>query len=306
MSAQPAQPTALVIDDDQHVHEEVEDALVPLLCAKVLRARSPGEGIRLALDHRPSVILLDVNMPDIDGLKVCRLLKENPGTRDVPVVFITVERRVEHLAQALDCGAVDYIAKPFHRVELQARVRVALRSQQLIELLKEQARIDALTGLHNRAALEDAVRAAASAYERTGAPASLLMLDVDHFKEVNDSHGHGVGDDVLRALGAAIRGCCRPYDTPCRYGGDEFVVIFGQVEGADGRRAAERLLGALREVRVPAGEDVLGVRVSAGLVSTEGLARTAEGARLIEAADAALYRAKQAGRDRLELGSPDA
>lgn len=303
MPVQPAQPTALVIDDDQHVHEEVEEALVPQLCGKVLRASSPAEGIRLAIDHRPSVILLDVNMPDIDGLKVCRLLKENPGTRDVPVVFITVERRVEHLAQALDCGAVDYIAKPFHRIELQARVRVALRSQQLIELLKEQARIDALTGLHNRAALEDAVRAAASAHERTGAPASLLMLDVDHFKEVNDSHGHGVGDDVLRALGAAIRGCCRPYDTPCRYGGDEFVVIFGQVEGAGGRCAAKRLLDALREVRVPAAGDVLGVRVSAGLVTTEGLAGPVTGARLLEAADAALYRAKQAGRDRLELGS---
>lgn len=301
----PVQPSALVIDDDQHVHEEVEDTLVPQLCGKVLRARTPGEGIRLAIDHRPSVILLDVNMPDIDGLKVCRLLKENPRTRDLPVVFITVERRVEHLAQALDCGAVDYIAKPFHRVELQARVRVALRSQQLIDLLKEQARIDALTGLHNRAALEDALRAAASAYERTGAPASLLMLDVDHFKDVNDSHGHGVGDDVLRALGVAVRGCCRPYDTPCRYGGDEFVVIFGQVEGADGRRAAERLLDALREVRVPAGEDVLGVRVSAGLATTEGLSRVADGTRLLEAADAALYRAKQAGRDRLEIGVPE-
>lgn len=298
-----AESVALVIDDDERIHDEVEAALVPNLCAKVLRARSPGDGIRVAIDHRPTVILLDVNMPGIDGLKVCRLLKENSCTRDVPVLFITVDRRVEHLAQALDCGAVDYIAKPFHHVELQARVRVALRSQRLIDLLKEQARIDALTGLRNRAALEDAVLAVAAAHERTGAPASLLMLDVDHFKAINDAHGHGVGDDVLRELGAAIRGCCRPYDTACRYGGDEFVVVFGQVEGADGRRAALRLLDALRRVRVAAGGEHLGVRVSAGLVSTEGRREPLEGARLVEAADAALYRAKQAGRDRLEIGS---
>jgi diguanylate cyclase (GGDEF)-like protein len=298
-----AEPVALVIDDDDRVHDEVESALVPQLCARVLRAGSPAEGIRMAIEQRPTVILLDINMPGMDGLKVCRVLKESAATRNVPVLFITVERRVEHMAHALECGAVDYIAKPFHPVELQARVRVALRSKQLIDLLKEQARIDALTGLHNRTALEDAVRAAAAAHERTGSPVSLLMVDLDHFKDVNDVHGHGVGDDVLRGVGAAIRRCCRPYDTACRYGGDEFVVIFGQVEGKSGRCAAKRLLEALRAVRVPAGGEILEVHASAGLVTTEGRSAPFDASRLLEAADAALYRAKQAGRDRLEMGA---
>jgi putative two-component system response regulator len=103
---------AVVIDDDVRVHEEVEAALVPQLCAQLLRAESPADGIRLALERRPGVILLDVNMPGIDGIKVCRILKENSRTRDIPVLFVTVERKVEHLAQALECGAIDYIPKP--------------------------------------------------------------------------------------------------------------------------------------------------------------------------------------------------
>jgi len=114
-----------------------------------------------------------------------------------------------------------------------------------------------------------------------------------------------VGDDALRGVGAAIRGCCRPYDTACRYGGDELAVVFGQVEGKDGRCAAERLLEAVRAVRVPAGGEVLELRVSAGLVTTEGCGAPFEPEQLLAAADAALYRAKHSGRGRLEVGSLD-
>jgi diguanylate cyclase (GGDEF)-like protein len=269
------------------------------LIDRVLHADLPGDGIRLALERRPDVILLDINMPDMDGFKVCRLLKENAATRDIPVLFLTVDTNIIHLERAFDCGANDYIRKPVNPIELRARVRVALRDKQLVDLLKEQARIDALTGLMNRAALDDALYAAASAWERTSQPAAFLMLDIDRFKEINDSFGHGVGDAVLRAVGSTIVTCCRPYDTAGRFGGDEFGVIFGQVEGPDAHCAATRLLRELRRVEVSAAGAPIGFTASAGLASTSEFDRVFAPEELVKAADAALYRAKQEGRDRL-------
>jgi diguanylate cyclase (GGDEF)-like protein len=295
----PAETTALVIDDDVHVHAAVDRALDSSQVGRVIHAYTPGDGIRLAIETGPDVIMLDINMPEIDGYKVCRAIKENAVTRDIPVVFLTVETKVDHIARALDCGGVDYVSKPFNDIELRARIRVALRGKQLIELLKEQARVDALTGLFNRAALDDALRAVASSHARTGHLASLLMLDIDHFKIVNDLYGHGVGDEVLRGVGASIRACCRPYDTACRYGGDEFAIIFGHTDEDGARSATARLLERVREISVQAGDASVGVSLSAGLVSADTGGNSFEPSELMKAADAALYRAKQEGRDRI-------
>ena len=292
---------ALVIDDDRSVHDEVDRALGPPLISRVEHAFLPGDGIRAAVELLPDLILLDIHMPEIDGFKVCRVLKENASTRDIPILFLTVETKADHIARALDCGAVDYVSKPFNHTELQARIRVALRSRDLIELLKEQARVDALTGLLNRAALDDALRAAASAHERIGQSASLLLLDVDHFKATNDQHGHGVGDEVLRAVGRCLRACCRPYDVACRFGGDEFAVIFAQTDSSGAITAAERMISGIRELRIECGdsEDVAAVTVSGGLVSGLDGVDFFEVPELMEAADVALYRAKEQGRNRL-------
>jgi diguanylate cyclase (GGDEF)-like protein len=292
---------ALLIDDNERIHQDVEDALRPKNVDQLLHARNPGDGIRLALEHRPDLILLDINMPEMDGFKVCRLLKEAEATRDIPVLFLTIETKAIHIAKALDCGGVDYISKPFNTIELRARVRVALRNKQMVDLLKEQARIDALTGLVNRAALDDALMAATSAHQRTGQATSLLMLDIDHFKEVNDRFGHGVGDDLLRSVGDSIRHCCRPYDIAGRFGGDEFGVVFGQVEGLEAQRAAQRLMGELGTIEVDAGPSPQHVTVSAGLISTAEMPIEFEPADLMKAADAALYEAKRRGRDRLVI-----
>ena len=175
----------------------------------------------------------------------------------------------------------------------------------MIDLLKEQARIDALTGLWKRAALDDALVAAASAHERTGQPVSFLMIDVDHFKQVNDGYGHGVGDQLLRSAGIAIKNCCRPYDIACRFGGDEFGVIFGQVEGPDARSAATRLLAELRDVEVAVGTNALTVTVSAGLAASDVLRNGFSGQDLLKAADSCLYRAKQTGRNNLVILGED-
>ncbi len=289
----------LVIDDDQSVHEAVEAALLPNSVDQVMHAEMPGDGIRLAVEMRPSLILLDINMPEMDGFKVCRALKEKSATRDIPILFLTVETKADHIARALDCGAVDYVSKPFNDVELRARIRVALRAKDLIDLLREQARVDALTGLLNRAALDDALLGVASSHERTGQCACLMMMDVDHFKQINDRYGHGVGDDALRRIGDLLRNHCRPYDTVYRFGGDEFGVIFGQTDGPGAVAAAERILEAVRATRVPAAGVEFSLSCSAGLVCSEPPPEFFEPDDLMNAADAALYRAKNQGRDQL-------
>jgi len=299
-----ARTRALVIDDDPSIHRQVEETLCPQIVDEVLSNGSSSDGIRMALADPPDVILLDVNIPVMDGFKVCQLLKENLSTRDVPIIFITVDKNVVHLARALDCGAADWLTKPVNPIELKARVRVVLREKAMVDLLKEQARLDALTGLHNRAAFDDALVAAAAAWDRTRTPVSLLLLDIDHFKQVNDDHGHGVGDELLRAVGIAIRKCCRPYDTPCRFGGDEFAVILNQSAGDAALCAATRLRETLDLLEVEAGDIALRPHTSAGLVSTNGLDRLFEPSELLEAADAALYQAKNAGRDQLVVGPP--
>ena len=291
----------LIIDDDQHIYERVRDVLEGVVGA-VDWCDRPERGIQTAISTQPDVILLDVNMPGMDGLKVCRLLKSADATRDVPVIFVTVERNVSSLERALDCGGADYVVKPFDDIELRARVRAAIRTKHMIDLLKEQARIDPLTGLCNRAALDDALEASVAAHARLGQPFALMMLDIDHFKGINDSHGHGVGDAILRGVADALSVRCRPYDTPGRFGGDEFAVVLGQTEGENARGAAARILECVRHVAPPE-TCPRSVTCSAGLTSTSALPDGFTPGDVLKAADEALYEAKASGRDRLAVSA---
>jgi diguanylate cyclase (GGDEF)-like protein len=280
-----------VIDDDPSTIVFVRMALMPGTVDEISYALLPDDGIRSALETRPDLILLDINLPQLDGFEVCRILKENTGTHDIPILFLTVHTSAAQLARAFDCGAADYIRKPVDEIELQARVRVALNDQRLVRDLREQARIDALTSLNNRAALDDAVASVVSAHARTG------------FKDINDHYGHGVGDEVLRSIGRVVRGTCRPYDTPCRFGGDEFAVVFRHTEGDETRGAAIRLLAALGKIEIQNGDDTLRFSVSAGLATTADCEENFEPGDLMKAADRALYSAKAKGRNRLEVAS---
>jgi diguanylate cyclase (GGDEF)-like protein len=293
--------TVLVIDDDTHIHTAVEELLGDV-ADWVLKAKNPGDGVRIAIQQKPDVILLDINMPQMDGFKVCHLLKENNATKDIPILFLTIDEKVDHLARALDCGGSDYILKPFNAIELDARVRVALRTKRMFDMLREQARIDGLTGLNNRAAMDDALVSAISAYERMGQSLAFLMIDLDHFKKINDTYGHGIGDSVLRKIGATIRSQCRPYDIGCRFGGDEFCVILGHTEGVDAEQVASRILTEIGEIEVRAGGTPVVVGTSAGLVSATEMPGGFGPSDLLKAADEALYRAKNEGRARLVVG----
>jgi diguanylate cyclase (GGDEF)-like protein len=296
-------PTVLlVIDDDPRVHSLMKLDLEGV-CDQILYAVLPSQGLEMALEHLPDVILLDVSMPMMDGFEVCLRLKKDESTRDIPVVFLTADHSVACVAKGMDCGGTDYITKPFEPLELQARVRAALRTKQLIDLLKGTSRIDALTGLSNRAAFDAALASTISGHHRHTQPLALFLIDIDHFKRVNDTYGHATGDEVLRCVGATIRETCRESDVPCRYGGEEFAVILPQTNARNAPAIAERHLAAVRNLAVRSKSSVLRVTASGGLVCIPAHDLPISSEQLFDLADKALYQAKSQGRDRFVIHS---
>lgn len=291
-------PTLLVIDDDPTAHDLTQYYLSTIV-SETFHAFSGPQGLQLAQDALPDAILLDIEMPGMNGFQVCRQLKEADGTRDIPILFLTKDKDSFHIAQALDAGGSDYVTKPFVPLELQARVRLALRVKRANDALKKQALFDPLTNLGNRGVFDNGLRAAVAEYARDGRAFALLILDLDHFKLINDRHGHGVGDEVLVQIGKIIQRTSRPYDVVARYGGEEFGVILNQIGPADARAFGLRLLEAIRQQAIAIGDRQLHVTASAGLACACELDSEIDAAGILEQADRALYQAKQNGRDRL-------
>jgi diguanylate cyclase (GGDEF)-like protein len=238
-------------------------------------------------------------MPRMDGYAWCRELKSDEYTRDSQVLFLTVESEEYQIVRALDSGGTDYVTKPFNVVILQARVRAALRTKRLVDLLKREARIDGLTGLPNRRVFEEALEQYWSEHERHAENFAVAMLDLDHFKSINDEFGHGIGDEVLRRAGKALQSSRRSYELAYRLGGDEFVMLLRGVDEEGAVSAVERILDAIAEMRLPAGDREVAITASAGIANMSAASPALGTARLLEIADAALYRAKAEGRARL-------
>ncbi len=220
-------PKLLVIDDDPNAHD-LTDYYLDTVVSKMLHAYTGREGVRIAETSSPDVILLDIEMPGMDGFQVCTQLKEADATRNIPILFLTSDKQRRHIVKALDHGGSDYVTKPFFPEELQARVRSALRGKRASDVLREQALFDPLTNLANRRAFDEGLNASIADFTRNGYEFSLLLLDLDHFKAVNDTYGHGVGDAVLTQVGATMRKMSRRYDLAGRYGGEEFGLVLNQ------------------------------------------------------------------------------
>ena len=295
----------LVVDDDPDIHPLI-DFYLENVVERILHAESPEAGLQCARECRPGVVLLDIDMPGMNGFEVCRELKRDEDTRDIPVLFLTVEKQDHQVARALDSGGTDYVTKPFSHVVLQARVRAALRTKRLIELFKKEARIDWLTGLPTRRVLESALERQWSERRRRDEPFAVALLDLDHFKSINDRFGHGVGDEVLTRVGKTLQDSLRGHELACRYGGEEFALLLRGVEEDDAERAVQRMLDGIRKIQVPVGDRNLEVAASAGLATVRGVGKTIGTKRILELADQALYRAKANGRDRVVSVRTDA
>ena len=295
-------PLVLIADDDG-----VTRAMVGSWLARsgyeVVAARDGEEALRLAGEHDPDLLLVDVTMPGLDGYDVCRAIQADSETPP-PVIFLTAHGQTAARVTGLDAGAVDYIVKPFVQEELIARVRAALRTKAVQDGLALQAARDGLTGLLNRRELDARAEGAVALARRHGRALSCLLLDIDHFKEVNDVYGHAAGDAVLRETAGRLSAAGRVSDVVARYGGEEFVVLLPETPARDAVVAADHLRSALAETPVDAGGVSISIRASVGVAELTEAMGTHES--LYAAADEALYRAKELGRDRTELHTPAA
>lgn len=293
-------PLVLVAEDDPDIRALIQTR-VQSAGFRVAAAATGDEAIELSRTLRPDVLLLDVGLPVVNGFDVCRTLNEDPGTAPA-VIFLTARTTTDERVRGLGLGAVDYVAKPFEAAELVARVQAALRTKQLVDDLAQRASTDALTGLLNRDELDRRL-VEHVALARRGRPLACLMLDIDHFKLLNDRYGHAAGDEVLREVSRRLqRANVRSSDLSFRYGGEEFVLLLADtgLEGAS--VAADKvLLGVTsRPVELAPGVEV-SVGLSIGVAAwTAGMTGPAD---LVAAADAALYEAKQAGRGRVAVVS---
>jgi len=264
------------------------------------------DALAKATSTLPDLILLDIEMPDMSGHEVITRLKADPETAPIPVIFVTSHSDVSDEEEGLRLGAIDYIAKPYNPSIVRARVRNQLMlrayAKQLEAVNAELERLattDPLTGVANRRAFRDRATSELRRMDRYGGEACLMMLDLDYFKDINDTYGHDAGDEVLRAVAQRVSTQLRETDFFGRLGGEEFAILATATPIDSGRKLAERLLVSLRdqpvswngmEIRVTTSIGATALRVEDGSVDA-ALAR----------ADQALYSSKNGGRDRVEV-----
>ena len=285
----------LVVDDAEDVRAVLERELAER-GYEVVTAADGERALALVAERRPDAILLDHELPGLSGLDVLARLRADDRLAAVPVIMLTSEREPALLLTSLRAGAHDHLRKPFDPAELEARVAAALRVKKLNDALvdanrrlAEQALTDHLTGLANRRHGAHELDRAVALAVRHGQALSLARIDIDHFKQVNDSYGHQQGDEVLAVVARRLQRAVRGGDELARWGGDEFVVIQPATDRAGAGRAAERLRAAVAEAPVGA----VDVTVSVGWAHWAG--DTADD--LLARADRALYRAKADGRN---------
>lgn len=299
----------LVADDSplvrRVVRQQLEDGGY-----EVLEAADGADALAVATEGRPDVVLLDAEMPAIDGRGVLQAMRDDPRLAEVPVIFLTAESRLDEVVATLDAGASDYLRKPFAPAELLARVAAAARMKALHDALRQRAeelerlaRTDLLTGLPNRRHLDEQLVRLASAARRHRTPLAVLMVDVDHFRRVNEGHGHSGGDAVLHEVARRLRRTVRTEDIGGRWGGEEFLVLVPSTGLDGGWRLGERIRAAVADepMALPSGATVY-VTVSIGAAAGDG----AEPERLVSRADDALAEAKLAGRNQVRAASDPA
>jgi diguanylate cyclase (GGDEF)-like protein len=261
----------------------------------VTEAEDGSAALEQCRECPPDVILLDVEMPGLTGHQVLAELKADGALKDIPVVFLTGRTSMDDILTGLRGGAHDYLKKPFEPAELVARVGSAAHVKRLQDQLREQSRTDTLTGLYNRRHLDDELDRAHATARRFKAHLGVILLDIDHFKNVNDTYGHAAGDEVLRQFAQRLLGQLRAGDVAGRWGGEEFLVILPNTDLDGTRHVAERICAATAASPMVAEDQPIAVTVSGGC----SIGPVADRDRLVQTADVLMYQAKQSGRNQI-------
>jgi len=268
----------------------------------VIEAVDGEEAITACREYCPDVVLLDVEMPVLDGHATLERLKADPDLKDIPVVFLTGRVDTADVVTGLRLGAHDYLRKPFEANELMARVSAALRTKELQDELRRRnaeldrvSRIDMLTNIYNRRHLDEHLRRAISGARRHGRTVGVLLVDIDHFKDVNDQYGHLACDAVLKEVAARLQGAMRTEDALGRWGGEEFIAVLTDTPGESIGVLAERMRQAIASTPFVLADGTR-IRVTVSIGHTAG---TEDAEVLVHRSDDALYVAKEAGRNQV-------
>jgi diguanylate cyclase (GGDEF)-like protein len=306
----------LIVDDNPDSVEYISRILSEYDSKKILRAYDGKTAIKITMNKHPDLILLDVMMPDINGFKVCEILSAEPSTEMIPIIMVTAKTSLKDLETGLESGAFDYIRKPFESAELLARVRVALRfkrsqtelidTKRRLESMNEElaqlAITDSLTQIYNHTFLLNTLKFEFNRSERFSEDMAFLMMDIDHFKSINDTYGHLVGDEILKEVVKIIKAQIRAIDILGRYGGEEFGLILPETDENGALILAEKIRKKIEKNNflVKSGEDTVKVKITVSIgVSTYPDKNIKDIITLIKRADDALYISKDQGRNRI-------
>ncbi len=293
-------PKLLVVDDEPINIQVMYQAFAG--DCQVFMATSGEQALSVCKSNPPDLVLLDVVMPDMDGFEVCIALKAQDATRNIPIIFVTAHTDAAQETHGLSLGAVDFIVKPVNPAVVRARVKTHLTLKFQSDLLRKLVFMDSLTGVFNRRYFDQQLSTEWARASRSGAPLSVILVDVDFFKLYNDRYGHQAGDDALRAVASTLKSCLRrPADLVARYGGEEFACILPDTAFADAMAIAQELERQVRAQNILHEPSHISrtMTVSLGL-ATRTVDSPGDSTALVGLADNMLYRAKSAGRGRVD------
>ncbi len=310
----PETPSSVLIVDDNSKNLQVLADILGGEHYKVALAKDGGKALTFVRKRRPDLILLDIMMPHLDGFEVCKQLKADTETRDIPVIFISALTDTQDKLRGFRAGGVDYVTKPFQKEEVLARVKTHLelkRSQEALktayfklhkayEELEIAARTDSLTQLSNRRDMMDKIKYEKKKTDRSSKPFALILADIDNFKNFNDQYGHDCGDYVLVTVSEIIRNRVRRQDTAARWGGEEFLLLLPETEVEGAKTLAASIQQALAEQTMRYDQDQFQVTLTLGISICHG---GTDIDHCIKAADEALYDGKRAGKNRIFLSA---
>jgi diguanylate cyclase (GGDEF)-like protein len=295
--------TVLVIED----HPDQRDLLAIVLQREGYRVITAANGIE-ALEkletENVQIALSDIMMPKMDGFELIKRVRSNPDLKNIYLILITARIQEGDRVRGLDLGADDYITKPFSFSELLARIRVGSRVVQYQQHLEYQTQVDSLTGLFNRRAFEKKINEEFERSKRYHNPLSVLILDIDNFKMINDTYGHHGGDAALVKISETLRERTRQSDFPSRYGGEEFVLVLPETDQDNALQVASKIHESIRKCSFGTTARPFVLTVSVGVSSTSARFYS-DWRELVDDADRALYVAKNSGKDRIEIWQPE-